>query len=120
MGPNGAGKSTIIRHLTGGASPGPVRPPVRPGSGIWDGRTWSARRRLRHLTGIYRPDSGEVLVEGSPVYESPEKKALIASIPDDWYAFPSATIADMMRFCRGFYPTFDMARYEKEGPSPGS
>ena len=68
---------------------------------------------IRHLTGIYRPDSGEVLVEGSPVYESPEKKALIASIPDDWYAFPSATIADMMRFYRGFYPTFDMARYEK-------
>ena len=68
---------------------------------------------IRHLTGIYRPDSGEVLVEGSPVYESPEKKALIASIPDDWYAFPSATIADMMRFYRGFYPAFDMVRYEK-------
>ena len=68
---------------------------------------------IRHLTGIYRPDSGEVLVEGSPVYENPEKKALIASIPDDWYAFPSATIADMMRFYRGFYPTFDMVRYEK-------
>jgi len=68
---------------------------------------------IRHLTGIYRPDSGEVLVEGAPVYENPEKKALIASIPDDWYHFPSATIADMMNFYRGFYPSFDMARYEK-------
>ena len=68
---------------------------------------------IRHLTGIYRPDSGEVLVDGAPVYENPEKKALIASIPDDWYAFPSATISDMMKFYRGFYPSFDMTRYEK-------
>ena len=59
---------------------------------------------IRHITGIYRPDSGQVLVEG---------EALIAAIPDDWYHFPSATIADMMRFYRGFYPAFDMARYEK-------
>ena len=68
---------------------------------------------IRHLTGIYRPDSGEVLVEGAPVYENPEKKALIAAIPDDWYYFQSATIRDMMRFYKGFYPNFDMARYEK-------
>ena len=68
---------------------------------------------IRHITGIYRPDSGQVLVDGEPVYENPGKKALIAAIPDDWYHFPSATIADMMRFYRGFYPAFDMARYEK-------
>lgn len=68
---------------------------------------------IRHLTGICRPDSGQVLIDGAPIYESPEKKALTASIPDDWYAFPSATIADMMKFYRGFYPSFDMVRYEK-------
>ena len=68
---------------------------------------------IRNLTGIYRPDRGQVLVEGVPVYENPEKKTLIASIPDDWYYFPSATIADRMKFYRGFYSTFDMARYEK-------
>ena len=39
---------------------------------------------IRHLTGIYRADSGEVLVEGVPVYENPEKTGLIAAIPDDW------------------------------------
>ena len=68
---------------------------------------------IRHLTGIYRPDSGQVLVEGESVYENPEKKALLAAIPDDWYFFPSATIRDMMRFYRGFYPSFDASRYEK-------
>jgi len=68
---------------------------------------------IRHLTGIYRPDSGQVLVDGAPIYENPEKKALLAAIPDDWYYFPSATIRDMMRFYRGFYPTFDMDRYQR-------
>ncbi|MCI9038022.1 MAG: ABC transporter ATP-binding protein [Oscillospiraceae bacterium] len=68
---------------------------------------------IRHLTGIYRPDGGQVLVEGESVYENPGKKALMAAIPDDWYYFPSATIRDMMHFYQGFYPAFDTARYEK-------
>ena len=68
---------------------------------------------IRHLTGIYRPDSGHVLLDGEPVYENPAKKALIAAIPDDWYYFQSATIRDMMHFYKGFYPSFDTARYEK-------
>ena len=68
---------------------------------------------IRHITGIYRPDSGQVLVDREPVYENPGKKALLSAIPDDWYYFPSATVWDMMRFYRGFYPSFDMDRYEK-------
>ena len=68
---------------------------------------------IRHLTGICRPDSGEVLVEGEPVYENPEKKVLVAAIPDDWYYFPSASVADMARFYQGFYPSFDRGRYQK-------
>ena len=68
---------------------------------------------IRHITGIYRQDSGEVLVDGAPIYENSEKKALVAAIPDDWYYFPAATVKDMMQFYRGFYPNFDMERYEK-------
>jgi len=67
---------------------------------------------LRHITGIYRPDSGDVLVAGEPVYENPGVKARIASIPDDLYYFLSASTRDMMRFYKGFYPRFDMARYQ--------
>ena len=68
---------------------------------------------IRPLTGIYRPDSGQVLVDGEPIYENPGKKGELAAISDDWYYFPSATVRDMMRFYRGFYPQFDQARYEK-------
>ena len=68
---------------------------------------------IRHLTGILRLDEGEILVDGEPIYENPAKKARMAVIPDDWYYFSSASLRDMMRFYRGFYPTFDMERYEK-------
>ena len=68
---------------------------------------------IRHITGVYRADRGQVLVDGENVYENPEKKALVAAIPDEWFYFPSATIRDMMRFYRGFYPAFDMDRYER-------
>ena len=67
---------------------------------------------LRHITGIYRQDEGKVLVAGEPVYENPAVKARMASIPDELYYFLSASTRDMMRFYRGFYPRFDVKRYE--------
>lgn len=66
---------------------------------------------LRHITGIYRQDAGEVLVAGEPVYENPAAKARIASIPDELYYFLSASTRDLMKFYRGFYPRFDAGRY---------
>ena len=68
---------------------------------------------LRHITGVYRQDAGEVLVDGQPVFENPEVKARIAYIPDDVFYFPQAGVRDMMQYYRGVYPRFDTARYEK-------
>ena len=67
---------------------------------------------LRHITGIYRPDSGSVLVDGQPVYENPAVKAKISVIPDELYYFQSASTRDMMKFYRGMYPGFDDKRYQ--------
>ena len=68
---------------------------------------------LRHLTGIYRPDSGTVTVDGEPVFENPAVKRRIAYIPDDVFYFRSASIADMANFFAGVCPTFDWERYDK-------
>ena len=68
---------------------------------------------IRHLTGIYRQDGGTVRVDGQPVWENAPLKARIAAIPDDWYYFMQSTIRDMMRFYKGFYPSFSTERYEK-------
>lgn len=43
---------------------------------------------IRHLAGIYRQDSGDVLVDGQPVYENTAVKSRMAVIGDDWYYFP--------------------------------
>ena len=67
---------------------------------------------LRHIMGVYCPDSGSILVDGQPVFENPAVKAKIAVIPDDLYYFPSASTRDMARFYRGMYPAFDGKRYE--------
>ena len=67
---------------------------------------------LRHIMGIYRPDSGSVSVDGQPVYENPAVKSKIAAIPDDLYYFVSASTRDMMKFYKGIYPRFDTRRFE--------
>ena len=68
---------------------------------------------LRHLTGVYRQDEGTLTVDGQPVWENPEIKARIASIPDDWFYFMQAGIRDMQAYYRGFYPNFSTERYER-------
>ena len=67
---------------------------------------------IRHLTGIYRQDTGTVRMGGEDVWENTDLKARVAAIPDDWYYFLQSTVRDMMRFYRGFYPRFSMERYE--------
>ena len=66
---------------------------------------------IRHLTGVYRPDSGTILVDGQPVYENPQVKGRIASIPDELFSFTSDSISDMHRFYKSIYPDFDEERF---------
>ena len=68
---------------------------------------------IRHLTGIYRQDEGEVQIGGEPIWENGAMKARIAAIPDDWFYFFQSNIRDMMRFYKGIYPNFSVERYEK-------
>jgi len=68
---------------------------------------------IRHLTGVYRPDSGSVTMEGLPIYENPELKCRIGYIPDEIFYFPSASLEEMRRFYKGQYPQFDDELFEK-------
>lgn len=70
---------------------------------------------IRHITGILKPDSGTITVDGQPVFENPPVKARMAYIPDDVFYFPQACVADMMKFYSRIYPTFDADRYKKLG-----
>ena len=68
---------------------------------------------IRHMLGIYRPDSGSVTLEGMEVYENPVVKARMGSIPDEVFFYPSATLEEMRRFYRGIYPKFDDTLFER-------
>ena len=62
---------------------------------------------IRLLTGVYRPDSGSITLEGAPIYENPAVKSRICSIPDDVFYFPSASLEEMRKFYKGIYKGFD-------------
>ena len=68
---------------------------------------------IRHLTGVYRPDCGEITMEGQPIYENPVLKERIASIPDEIFHFPSATMEEMHKYYKGIYPNFDEDLYQR-------
>ncbi len=68
---------------------------------------------IRHLTGVYRPDSGSVTLEGMPVFENPVQKARIGYIPDDIFFFPSANLEEMRRFYAGIYKNFDNQLFDR-------
>ena len=70
---------------------------------------------IRHITGIYRPDSGGVTIDGQDIWENPEAKGKIGFIPDDLFFFNSASIEDMRKYYRGLYPRFDDELFEKIG-----
>ena len=68
---------------------------------------------IRHLTGIYRPDSGSVAVDGQDVAGDPNVRERIGYIPDDVFYFPTATLEDMHGFYRRMYEKFDEELYQK-------
>lgn len=68
---------------------------------------------IRHLTGVYRPDSGSVTIDGAPVWDNPAVKSKILCIYDDIYYYMHATTRDLMQLYRGLYPNFDLERYNK-------
>ena len=68
---------------------------------------------IRHAVGVYRPDSGSVTFEGQPIYENPQVKERVCSIPDEIFYFPSASLEDMHKYYKGLYPRFDDILFAK-------
>ena len=68
---------------------------------------------IRHLTGVYRPDAGQVLLNDAPVFENPDAKERLCCIGDEVFFFPSATLTEMRDYYAGIYPRFDKELFEK-------
>ncbi len=68
---------------------------------------------LRMLSGVLKPDSGRLQVDGEDVYENPGGKGEIFFLPDTSYFFQNATIEDMADFYSVYYPRYDRERLTK-------
>ncbi|MGN0171188.1 MAG: ABC transporter ATP-binding protein [Acutalibacteraceae bacterium] len=68
---------------------------------------------LRTVCGIYRPDEGEVLVDGQTVYENPRAKERLMLVPDDLYFLHGATPARMEALYEAAFPRFDRLRFRQ-------
>ncbi len=67
---------------------------------------------LRTVTGIYKPDEGEVLIDDKPVFDNPKVKSDFVFIPDDLYFLNGSTLDRMAKLYSTMYDTFDYTRYE--------
>ena len=61
---------------------------------------------LRMITGVYRPDEGQILIDDQPVFDNVETKKKFFFIADEPYFFANANSADMEKYYAGIYDTF--------------
>ncbi|MBP5281887.1 MAG: ABC transporter ATP-binding protein [Lachnospiraceae bacterium] len=66
---------------------------------------------MRTICGVYRPEEGEVLVDGEPVFENPSAKSKVFYISDDQFFFANGTPIDMMHYYETMYPGFNQQRF---------
>ena len=68
---------------------------------------------IRHLSGVYKQDAGQVLIDGQPVYENEKIRSKYTLIPDEIFYFTQANTLDMMKFYKKIYPNFDEELFKK-------
>lgn len=68
---------------------------------------------IKCAAGIYKPDRGEVLVDGKPVFDNPEAKRLIGYVADSNSYFGMYSVRQMVRFYKGVYKSFDEKRFNE-------
>ena len=67
---------------------------------------------LRLVSGILKPEEGEITLDTIPVFEHSEAKRQICFLSDTVTYFPNATPESMGSFYQLAYPTFDMENYK--------
>lgn len=67
---------------------------------------------LRLLSGVYRPDSGSIEIDGLPVWENPAAKNKIFYVPDDLYFLPQTNMNKMAHYYNALYSKFSRERFD--------
>ena len=62
---------------------------------------------LKTAIGIFKADQGKVLIDGENVYDNEEIRKTMFFVPDEIYFLPQASIVNMAKFYRGFFPMWN-------------
>lgn len=68
---------------------------------------------LRLIAGVYKPEKGNVTVDGAPVYENPKVKERITFVADELFFLPGASMNRMADLYAAVYKRFDRKRYKE-------
>lgn len=66
---------------------------------------------IKHITGVYKPDDGEIFIDGENVHENITIKERLGYIPDDLYFFSTYSLNESAKFYRSIYPNWNQERY---------
>lgn len=64
------------------------------------------------LCGVYKQDSGQILIDGEAVYENEFIKSKIGYIPDEPFYPRNSTVKSMAQFYMSLYKNFDMPQFK--------
>lgn len=68
---------------------------------------------LKNISGIYKPEAGEVLFDGENIFNNEKKKEDIFFMPDDLYFSPYANMKKMADFYNGYYKRFNYDTFNR-------
>lgn len=66
---------------------------------------------LRLITGVYKPDEGEISIDEKSIWENPEAKSSFVFVPDELYFVQQATLNKMAALYNVCYPNFSYERF---------
>ena len=66
---------------------------------------------LRLISGVYKADAGDILVDEEPIYNNPLAKGKMVFLSDDLYFLPGASLKRMSAFYKAVYPNYDEKRF---------
>lgn len=66
---------------------------------------------IKHLTGIYKSESGSIAIDGKSVFDNPGTKSKIVYISDDLFFFSQYSIKEMASFYASMFPGWSWERF---------